>query len=387
MANNLVNVVPILVAQGLETLRSACVMPRLVNSDYSNDPANQGDTVNLWIPSAQAVSDVSPSATPVQGADSAPVRMPIPLNKWRRSGFYLTDKQQLEIVGGVQSKETAECVKAIAQDINAFILAQAYAIYNIVGTPGTTPFASDVSAATNARKLLNNSLAPMDNRRIVLDVNAEAQALNLPVLTTFQNVGQTAGQAGIIEGSIGRKLGFDWSMDQQIPTQATSISAGAVTVNGSQAAGNGSLDGGRTGTLSIAKATNNLSVLAGDKFTIAGDPTQYVVLAPATVVAAGTGSISIAPALVNAAAGSAAITFLAQHVENLAFHRDCFAFVSRPLQAVSANSMEMLSIPDPISGITLRLEVSRQNKQHFFDFDVLYGAACVRPELGCIIAG
>lgn len=384
MPNTFTNVVPILIAQALPTLRAACVMTRAVNTDYSNDPANQGDTVNLWIPSAASVSDVSPSAAPVQGGDSAPVKAPIALSQWRKSGFYMTDKQRMEIVGGFQSKQVAECVKVIAEDINSYILSKAFRIFNYAGVAGTTPFASDVSAVTAARKMLNLSRAPLTDRRVVLGVDAEANALGLAVLTTYQNIGNAA---NITEGQIGRKIGFDWYMDQQIPTQATVTSAGAVTVNGTNAIGAGTTDGGRTGTLSMAKATNDLVAKAGDRFTIAGDSQVYTILAAVTVTAGSNASVSIAPALVAGHVNADVITFKAAHVANLAFHRDAFGFVSRPLQASGANVEDMMSIADPVSGVTLRLERIRQNKQDYYEFDVLYGADCVRPELGCIIAG
>lgn len=384
MANTFTDVVPILVAQGLQTLRAACVMPRLVNTDYSNTPANQGDTVNVWIPSALTVSDVAPSAAPVQAGDSQPVKAPIPLNKWRRAGFYLTDKQQEEIVGGVQSKQTGEAIKAIAEDINAYIFGLYPSIYGYAGTAGTTPFATDVSALTAARKILNLQRAPLTDRRLVLDVNAEANALGLAAFTTFQNVGNAD---GLIQGTLGRKFGFDIAMDQQVPTHPSVVfTAGAVTVNGVNAINAGSTNGGRTGTLSLAKATNPGTFIAGDIITIAGFTQTYVVTA-ATALIVGNTSVPIAPALQQATAGGEAITLKAAHVVNLAIHRDCIAFVSRPLQASSANIETMMSVADPISGVAIRLEVIRQNKQMFFDFDVLYGAACVRPELGARLAG
>lgn len=385
MANTLSNVVPVLISQALATLRSAAVMPRLVNADYSNEPANQGDTVNLWIPSALTVSDVAPSANPQAGQDSSPVRASIPLNKWRRSGFYLTDKQQEEIVGGVQSAQTREAIKALANDVNAYIMAQYTSVYGYVGTAGTTPFATDPTAATQARKVLNKQLAPLTDRRLVLGVDAEANALALPILAQWYSTQQTA---QIIDGTIGRKLGFDWAMDQQIPTQTAGTLTGTVTVNGAQAAGAGSTDGGRTGTVSIAAATaSSVSLNAGDIITFAGDTQTYAVLAAASIAASATGSVSIAPALQIAKAGGEAVSLKASHVVNLAFHRDAFAFVSRPLMKTSANTIEMVSVPDPVSGLTFRLEVTRQNKQMFFDFDTLFGAACVRPELACRVAG
>lgn len=384
MPNILQDIVPILVAQGLQTLRAACVMPRLVNTDYSNTPANQGDVVNLYIPSAATVQDVAPTAAPYQAPDMQPVRSPIPLNRWRRSGFFLTDKEQEEIVGGVQSRQTAEAVKALAQDINAFIFSRYTRIYGYVGTAGTTPFASDVTGATNARAQLNRQLAPLADRRLVLDVNAEANALALPAFAQAQAIGSAQ---TVIEGTLGRRYGFDVAMDQQVPTHvSTPLTAGAATVNGAQAVNAGSTDGGRTGTVSINKITNASNLVAGDVISFAGDPNTYVVTAN-TTLAVGNTTVPIAPALQVAKAGSEVMTLRASHVVNLAFHRDCFGFVSRPLQTSNQNTVEMMSVADPVSGVALRMEVVRQNKQTLFDFDVLYGAACVRPELGVRLAG
>ena len=42
---------------------------------------------------------------------------------------------------------------------------------------------------------------------------------------------------------------------------------------------------------------------------------------------------------------------------------------------------------DPQTGITLRLEVSRQYKQVVWEFDLLWGSKLIRPELATRIAG
>ena len=105
-------------------------------------------------------------------------------------------------------------VKAIANDVNATLLGLGRKFYGIVGTPGTTPF-STVVDATNARKVLNRQLAPVNDRRIVLDPDAEAAALGL---SGFADVSKSGDARPIIDGTIGRKYGFDWAMDQQVPT-------------------------------------------------------------------------------------------------------------------------------------------------------------------------
>jgi len=78
------------------------------------------------------------------------------------------------------------------------------------------------------------------------------------------------------------------------------------------------------------------------------------------------------------------------HVVNLAFHKDAFAYATRPLAASSmdmALGSRIVTIQDPVTGVVLRLEVSRQHKQVVWEFDILWGAKLVRPELAVRIAG
>lgn len=309
--NDLSKVVDKLLAQGLLALRGTCVMPRLVNSDYSNLAAQQGASIDVPIPSAIKAQAVTPGATSQDTGDISPVSATIKLDRWMEAPFYLTDKDLMEANRGVIPMQASEAVKAIANDVNATLLGLGRKFYGIVGTPGTTPF-STVVDATNARKVLNRQLAPVNDRRIVLDPDAEAAALGL---SGFADVSKSGDARPIIDGTIGRKYGFDWAMDQQVPSfEASVMTEGALTVNGANEAG--------------------------------------------------------------------------AQVVSLAFHRDAIAFATRPLMD-SANGLGNLiqSAVDPVSGLSLRLEVSREHKRTRFSYDILYGADVVRRELGCRIAG
>ena len=156
------------------------------------------------------------------------------------------------------------------------------------------------------------------------------------------------------------------------------LSKGSPLVNGA------SIEAGAT-TLPVDAATAN-SIKRGDNFTIAGVSGRYAVLAD---LAGASGNLSISPGLASAPANNAAITFLGDHDASLYFDSRAFAFASRtladnPLGAVPGSVM---SAPDPISGITLRLQVLREKHRSVFVFDTLYGAVTVRPELAARILG
>lgn len=261
---------------------------------------------------------------------------------------------------GVIPMQASEAVEAIANSVNATLLGLGCKLCGIVGTPGTTPF-STVVDATN-------------DRRTVPDPDAEAAALGL---SGFADVSKSGDTRPIIDGTIGRKYGFDWAMDQQVPTfEASVMTEGAFTVNGANEAG--------SQVVNLAKAT---SLKEGDILTIAGDGQTYVVTEAASL-AVGNTAVKTYPGLAKATTGSEAVTVSGSHVMNLAFHRDAIAFATRPLMD-SANGLSNLiqSAVNPVSGLSLRLEVSREHKRTRFSYDILYGSDVVRRELGCRIAG
>ena len=166
MANTITNILPKILARGLLALREQAVMPRLVNLDYSNESAQKGDTIDVPIPSSLTVSDTVPSNVLEAPADSAPTKVQISLNNWKKVNFHLTDKQLVDIDKNEHfiPMQMSEAVRALSNQINLTVLQEFKGVYGFVGTAGTTPFGSNVTDATNARKVLNQQLCPRDNR-------------------------------------------------------------------------------------------------------------------------------------------------------------------------------------------------------------------------------
>jgi hypothetical protein len=379
MANTLDNIMPKILARGLLTLREQAIMPRLVNGDYSTEAAEKGDTIDVPIPTANSASGVTPGPVYSSATNTTPGKVQVTLNNWKKSNFHLSDKDMTEINKNRHflPMQMQEAIRALANAVNEDIHAEYQGIYGYTGTAGTTPFASTVTDATNARKVLHQQRAPRTERRGVLDFDAEANALALAPFSDADKIGSNQVR---IEGEIGRKYGIDWYADDAVTSHTTPTTSSALVVGSAVAAGASSID---------ITGGNNVTLNKGDIFTIAGDTQTYVLNASVAVVSTGNTAASISPVLA-AAASSEAITLKASHVVNLAFHRDAFAFANRPLVASTQDmslGSRIMSMTDPQTGITLRLEVSRQYKQVQWEFDILWGAKLVRPELATRIAG
>jgi hypothetical protein len=377
VANTLTEVMPKLLAQGLMALRQNAVMPRLVNRSLESLAAQKGAVINVPIPSAVAARDVTPAVAQASNVDVTPTSVAVTLDFWKEAAFHLSDKDMQEAMNGHIPMQASEAIKSLANEVDQYIMGKHVRFFGYAGAAGTTPFATTIAAAGDARKRLNKQLAPLDDRRGVLDPDAESNFLQL---ANILQVDQRGDQGGIINGTIGRKLGFDWYMDQNVSsyTPGTGWVAGFIASTVAGAVGDT--------TLNVINATASGSIKVGDIFTVGAG--FYVVTATSTASATVAEAIAFYPALASAVATGATLGIVGTAYQvNLAFHRDAFAWASRPLADIQGLGNAMMSAVDPVSGIALRLEVSRQYKQTTFSYDILGGSNVVRREYGCKILG
>jgi hypothetical protein len=378
MANTVTNVLPKLLAQGVLALRENAVMSRLVNRDYANLASQKGAVINVPIPSAIAARDVTPANAMATNVDFAPTAAQVTLDFWKEAPFQMSDKDVEECMEGTIPMQASEAIKSLANAVDAYIIGKHTGIFGITGTAGTTPFNTSLNAAAAARTLLNKQLAPMTDRQGVIDADAEQNfLLNANILQADQR----GDAGGIISGTIGTKLGVNWYMDQNIT--AAAYTPGTAWITGWTSDGSGAVG---ASTLAVV-FTNSGSVKIGDIFTLG---TQgYVITAVATAVTAVTMNIAFYPPLKAAVATASVLTIGAgatAYVPNIVMHRDAFAWASRPLSGI-AGVGDFQSVVDPVTGIALRLELSRQYKQTTFSYDILGGANLVRRELAVKIKG
>lgn len=384
MAQTLTNIMPKILARALKVLREQVKFVQLVNTSFSAEAKKKGQTIDIPKSTAVTAINVTPDVTKPAVEDHTPELVQISLDNWKQNKPVHVDDDELGLIdkrAHFLPMQLEEAVRSLARAVNQSMWTEYYNVYAAVGTAGTTPFATTTADVISARKKLHSMLAPRPDRRMLVDYDAEEKILLQAAFTDVEKVGGE--RLTKFEGEIGRKLGFDWWTDDDVPSHVAGTPGGTPLTNGIQAAGSSSVViDGMTGTTG--------DYHKGDIITFAGDTQQYAVTALATADATGEATVSIAPNLVNAVADGVVPTLVASHVANMAFHKDAFALAIRPL-ATSKSDLEVnpniMTMVDPVSGIPLRLEVTRVHKMTLWEFDILWGVRCVQPAYACRVLG
>lgn len=385
MANDISAVTPKLLAGGLEVLRANAITSRIVNRAYEAQAGEKGSTIDVPLPSAVASRDVTPANIPPAGNNIAPTTVPIPLNNWKEADFHMTDKDMAEAMNGILPLQAGAAVQRLVDDVDVSILNLALQAYQYHGHGTYVPFnpATVVTAgiqstadATELRRILNRGLAPYQNREVLVTPEVEANALQL---RAFQDQSWSGDPAVLMEGNLNRKLGFRWWMNQNIPVFTAGTITGTVVASAAAA-------GAKTVTLTTdAAEAANLKV--GDLFKFSSHAQVYTVTSAINIGASTSGSVSFSPGLVTSLAGTETISHPANftngdlYYNNFAFQRDAVAFASRPFVGVpSGLGVDVVQAVDEVSGLVLRLEVTREHKRLKWTWDILWGVALIRPE-------
>lgn len=354
----------------------------VVNDQFQ--PSQKFGSVVVPIPAPYGdATDITPNQTPPAGNDTTPDFKEISLTNWKSTNFHFTDYEMSRLQDGVMGMQMEEAIDALSRTIVKSVLENYRGIYQFVGTAGTVPFATDTTAAATARKVLNRNGVPMMDRALILNFDAEQNAIGLPL---FQRVNESGDNSVMREGYIGRRLGFDWDSDAYMPTFT-----GGTLSNGTTKAAlvNGAVTAGAT-AMNIDSATLTGTLVVGDLFTVAGGTEQYVVTAAATASGNAINGVQFSPAATRNFADNAAITFVANHeIAGLAMQKQAIAFASRPLvtEVDFSGGNIIKEIPDPHSGLVVNMEISREYKRTKVEFSCLWGSTLVRPQSAVRILG
>lgn len=365
---------------------------RQYDDSFAKSGAKIGDTLKIRLPNQFTVR--SGATLAAQAVNEQSVSLQVGTQKGVDMNFSSVDLTLS--LDDFSSRILEPAMAVLAASLEADAVSMYKDVYQQVGTPGTTP--NTLLTYLQARARLNNSLAPMDaNRTAHLSPLATATIVDA-LKGLFQD--SSAIREQYREGSMGRTAGFDWYENPLVPTHTNGGKVAGVTTAASGSVGSGA-------TLNVAGVANADTFAKGTVFTIAGvyevHPEtkavtgrlqQFVVAADATMSGT-TGSLTISPAIVTSGAtqnvsaapgNGAALTFVGSantaYEQELAFHRDAFAFATADLVMPKGVDFAAREVYD---GVSMRIVRAYDINNDAFPcrIDVLYGYQTIRPQLAC----
>lgn len=276
-----------------------------------------------------------------------------------------------------------------------------------VGVAGATPQANAGAPFFQAQALLTNAGAPATERYCV--IAPQATAVVVPNLYTLFNPTSRVSEM-FEEGSLnGRYAGADF---YESPSVQNFTSGGwnavGITVTSNVVA--------NATAIALSNIGNNQVINAGDRFVVSGvfsvNPVTrmstgqlqtFVSVGAVTANATGAVTVNVFPTIANSGpyqtvsalpAATNTASFIGTRntstAANFYYHKDAIALVVAPLDTdLDGAAVGNVRADSPEDGLSIRFvsQYNAQTDQKIKRFDVLYGWAVVRPELGALILG
>lgn len=390
----------VITLEALRILENNLTIALHTNREYSNkfavEGAKIGDTVNARKPPRY----LGRRGPQLQLEASVEGSVPIKLDTLSGVDLEFSDIDLLLSIDLFSQRFIKPAMATITNGIDTDVADLYTEIYNIVGTPGTTP--STLLTYLLAGVELDNTATPRDGERGMF-LTPLMQAYIVDALKRlFQSSAKIAEQ--YTNGEMGTSSGFDWFMDQNMPTHTVGTYSGTPLVNGAGQSGTSLITDGWT--------ADSCNLNEGDNLYIAGvyavNPQsrrstgalqKFVVRLDADDTA-GAMTLSIQPPMIASGAfqtvsalpaDNAAITVVGASgtvsPQGIALHRDCIAVVSADLPLPRGLDMAE-RIADDQLGFSCRItrDFDINNMQMPTRTEVLYGVKMVRAELGTRIA-
>jgi len=371
MANTLLTP-DVIAREALMVLESNMVAANLVYRDYETEftGAKVGDTITIRKPPSFSVNEYNGSSLVVQ--DIKEGSLPLTLDKHFDVSVAITTKELSLELDSFSRKVVQPAMLAFAERIDTLVYEQYTGVNQFVGTAGTYPNSIGALAAIDEK--LNEARTPLGGRFNIMNPKGKASLMSIPDLVRADARGDNG--TALREASLGRSMGLDHFMAQNIRRHTSGALAGTPTA--SAAAG--------ATVVTIAGAGANGTVKKGDLVTFAGDIdaetgflNQYVVTADAAMNGSGAGTFAVYPALKSTVA-SAAVTQVGSHAANLAGHGNGIALAVVPLE-LPMGAANAAAVSNRGLSIRVVMGYDMQTKTDTISFDMLCAAKVIDPRL------
>lgn len=211
MSNTLTTLAPTLFSAAKEVAAEPFGVVGAINTSFDDKGVAKGDKVTVDVAPTRAASDFTPGATTSTGDDSTAGKIDVTIAKSRKVSWHLTGEQQKSLQNATINQDwVSQLVKQGMRTLRNECEVDAAVAVKIgasrgFGTAGTAPFATDLTALTNVRKILVDNGVPKADLQMVFDTNA---GLNLRNLGVLQNAYQAGSDAERRTGEFLPQMGF-----------------------------------------------------------------------------------------------------------------------------------------------------------------------------------
>jgi hypothetical protein len=435
--------------ESLAILEENMVASALIHRDFENIIAKFGDIVHTRKP-GEFVASRKGNADPVTVLDATATDVLVPLNQWLHTAFMIPDGEESMAFKDLVEVYMKPAMLAQAQFLDKVVLGQVYRFRNNNG--GQLLGLTDATAKNyllDTREVMNIKKVYPAGRRLILTPNSETELLKLNLFISAGEVGDDG--TALREASLGRKMGFDMFMCQNMSSVAEGNTKLSGAINNTGGYGVGAtvlttdsftgavvtggwleIDGddapqritahaetlGNTTSITISPglfrpvadnavinaytpgAVNNgagypaghYKVITVDGFTVApkvGQLLSFGTAAPVYSVMSGTTTSVILDRPLDLAIADNDIVGIGPPGDyNFAFHRNALALVVRPLARPKEGSGAISGVVN-FNDLSMRATITYQGKDqgHLVVLDMLFGIALLDEALGAVMLG
>lgn len=367
------------------------------DDSYAVEGAKIGNSLRIRLPMEYGTG-TGPTITTGTGADSLQSQVTLTVNTQRHVPMRFTSNELTMKVDEFRQRHIEPAMSRLAAMIENDALSMMDQVPNAVFAGTAVGLANVLSG----KVILDDNLAPLDNRIALLDSQANADLIT-DVKGLFNDQATLSQQYK--EGAMGRTAGFDFYQNTLLPSHTSGAEGGLANyLTNATAAQVGSYT--NPNSMNLIVDTGTKTVKKGDVFTIAnvydvhpeskvstGVLKQFTVLANFT----GAGTISISPAIIasgryqNCSAGAAnnsALTFIGAastaYKRSVLFQKGFAAFGTADL-VLPPNTQASRAVFDGISMRMIMNAYDVKTDKLYTRIDVLYGYQVLRSDLACNI--
>lgn len=388
-ANGLTNMIPTFyrVMDTVSRELTGFIPSMMINGDGAERVA-KGQNISWHKSGLLTASDVVEQMTVDTPSDLNPGTDTMTISKSRMVPFYMTgeDQRKLQSPGvgpaALATSTFAQAIRTLVNELENDAATEMYsAASRATGSAGTTPFASDIAATADLRKILDDNGAPPGLRSLVINTSTAANMRKLGLLTKANEAGQTM---SLRQGELDNLHNFAIK-----ESGCTLFRSGHTKGSGASATTNNAGYAIGDTVITLASAGTG-TIKAGDVITFAGDTNKYVVASGDADVSGG-GTITLcAPGLQVAIAASATnITVGNSYMPNVAFSQDAGRILIRPPSKPEEGDarIDEYILVDPRSGIPLEVSVWAGQRMVVYQVAAAWGVKNVKEENTALLLG